>query len=389
MPSRERPPRRRRTRTRVLVAAVVLAGVLGVVAVPGALAESGPNSPAASAAEWARTHGLGGVVTWAEQVSYTLNPPRTGGTVEGGITSQTPVTVASAAPGAPATTSAPAPSPVPVPTAPDPLPVPAGLTALPGEGQWRTLAVANGRTAARVAQVRPDSAHTSYVVSLVWMDPAALSFNLHPGTQVPGAVTGATSLLAGAEKDAVWATFNSGFQLQDAHGGYWQNGQTKAALQTGAASMVLTSDGHLSVVSWPGGEPAAGVAAVRQNLSLLIDRGQIAPTVYSTVTSDWGRTVGNAAYVWRSGVGVRADGTVVVACGPALSVATLAEALHAAGAQSAMELDINKSWTSFITYDQPGAVPHRLTSDQVPAANRYLSSSTRDFVAVIPRKAGA
>jgi hypothetical protein len=93
--------------------------------------------------------------------------------------------------------------------------------------------------------------------------------------------------------------------------------------------------------------------------------------------------------VWRSGVGVRADGTVVVACGPALSVATLASALRAAGAQTAMELDINKDWTSFITYDQPGSVPHRLTPDQIPAANRYLSASARDFVAVVPRGAGA
>jgi hypothetical protein len=44
-------------------------------------------------------------------------------------------------------------------------------------------------------------------------------------------------------------------------------------LAAGAASMVLTSDGHLSVRAWPGGVPQAGVAAVRQNLSLLIDHG--------------------------------------------------------------------------------------------------------------------
>lgn len=55
-----------------------------------------------------------------------------------------------------------------------------------------------------------------------------------------------------------------------------------------------------------------------------------------------GKTVGNAASVRRSGIGVRADGTSVVACNPALSVATLPSALQAAGVQNAMELDINK-----------------------------------------------
>jgi hypothetical protein len=273
--------------------------------------------------------------------------------------------------------------------APDPLTLAPALTALAGEGQWTSLATFSGRTAARLAQMRPDAVHTSFLVSVVWMDPSVLRFTLHPGTQVPGAVPGASSLLAGAERSAVWATFNSGFQMKDAHGGYWQNGQTVVPLSVGAASMVLSSDGHLSVMAWPGGGPQAGVVAVRQNLSLLIDHGVTAPSVNSKVTADWGKTVGNAAYVWRSGVGVRADGTVVVACGPALSVATLASALQAAGAQTAMELDINKDWTSFITYDQPGSVPHRLTLDQIPAASRYLSASARDFVAVVPRGAVA
>ena len=383
MDSGVRVTRRRRFRLRVAVSALVLAAVVGGVSVPLALAGEGPNSPAAAVAEWARMHGLGGVVTFMEQVAYAVNPPRSGGTVAGGIQTPTPAQVA-----VPATRTT-TPSAPTGPAAPAPLTLAAGLSPLAGEGQWRSLATVNGRTAARVAQMRPDAVHTSYLVSVVWMDPSLLTFTLHPGTQVPGAVPGATSLLSGAERSAVWATFNSGFQMKDAQGGYWQNGQTVVPLSTGAASMVMTSDGRLSVMAWAGGAPATGVVAVRQNLSLLIDHGVIAPSVSSKVTSDWGKTVGNAAYVWRSAVGVRADGTVVVACGPALSVATLANALQAAGAQSAMELDINKDWTSFITYDQPGAVPHRLTPDQIPSPNRYLSASPRDFVAVAPRGAGA
>lgn len=46
-----------------------------------------------------------------------------------------------------------------------------------------------------------------------------------------------------------------------------------------------------------------------------------------------------------------ADGSIVYAMGPALSVRTLAELLHRAGAVRAMELGINTEWVSFMTHD--------------------------------------
>jgi hypothetical protein len=53
-----------------------------------------------------------------------------------------------------------------------------------------------------------------------------------------------------------------------------------------------------------------------------------------------------------------------------------------------MELDINQSWTNFITYTHPRngvAVPHMLTKDEHPNPYRYLQPSSRDFVAVLTR----
>ncbi len=381
MDSAEGVPHSQPLRLRTAVSALVLVGILGVVSVPVAVGGAGPGSPSGRVAQWARAHGLGGLVTWLEGPHHAPNALGSAGTVDS--RSATPTPLSAVTPSASQTTVS-----VPQgPVAPDPLGVPAGLTPLAGEGQWSSLVVVDGRTAARVAQVRPDAIHTSSVVSVVWMDPTLLGFSLHAGTQVPGTVPGVSSMLAGAERAAVWATFNSGFQMKDARGGYWQNGRSMVPLVTGAASMVLTSDGRLSVVAWPGGSPQTGVVAVRQNLSLLIDHGVEVPSVHSTVVADWGRTVGNVPYVWRSGIGVRADGTVVEASGPSLTAATLAHVLQSAGAQTAMELDINKDWTSFITYGQPGAVPHRLAADQVPSATRYLSPSARDFVAVVPRGA--
>jgi hypothetical protein len=220
------------------------------------------------------------------------------------------------------------------------------------------------------------------------MSPQLLRFVQHPGYQVPGTPLTGADQLTSAERADVLATFNSGFQMVDARGGYWQNGVTVAPLVRGAASMVLSRDGRFQVEAWPGGQPGAGTAAVRQNLSLLVDHGAISPLVASRSTRAWGKTVGNAAYVWRSAVATRSDGADLFVVGPAMSVSTLAAVLRDAGATEAMELDINRDWTNFITYTHPGpgvAVPHKLTSDMRPNAYRYLNPSTRDFVAVLPR----
>lgn len=224
--------------------------------------------------------------------------------------------------------------------------------------------------------------------AVVWMDPHLARFDLHPGFDVPGPVTGATDHLTGSQRGSVLATFNSGFTMVDARGGYWQKGTTKRALRVGAASMVFTTSGGLDVRTWQGGEPGGNIVAVRQNLDLLVNHARITPAVSDPSSTAWGKTVGNRAFVWRSAVGVRADGSVVFVVGPALSVATLANLAHAAGAVRAMELDINQDWTNYLLYHHlvsGGVQPAKLTPDEVPNPHRYLASSSRDFVAVLPR----
>ena len=54
--------------------------------------------------------------------------------------------------------------------------------------------------------------------------------------------------------------------------------------------------------------------------------------------------------MWRSGLGVTADGAVVYVAGPGLSALSLANLLVRAGAVRAMELDINTDWVDFFTY---------------------------------------
>lgn len=377
-----RGTRVRRRRWALLAAALVALVAIPTWSVAGALAAPGTDTTAARLAEWARGHGLGPVVTALEQLQYDLDPPAVGGRLAGGIPTapaDSATTTAAPGPGASRTNDYDV-APAAIPSQARP--------ALPGEGVWRTLLSVSGHPAARVAFLRPDSRHTSYAAGVVWMDPHLLTFRLHPGYTVPGAVPHVADSLTGSEQATVLATFNSGFKMVDARGGYWQSGHTVVRLRTGAASMVFTTSGGLDVRAWPGGSPGPGVLAVRQNLDLLVDNGKVTHEVSDRSSAVWGRTVGNAAYVWRSALGVRADGSLVFVVGPALSVHTLADLIHAAGAVRAMELDINKDWTNFLLYHHGsgGSVtPDKLTPDEVPNSYRYLQPSSRDFVAVLPR----
>ena len=268
---------------------------------------------------------------------------------------------------------------------PDPI-RPRTLPALPREGNWQPLVILHGQTAVRAAFLRPDAQFTSARVGVAWVNQRLVTVVLHPGDTTPGGSgLSQPSQVPGSQRDRLLATFNSGFLMSAARGGYWQNGTSVIPLRRGAASMVFYRDGHLDVVRWSGASPQRDVAAVRQNLTLLVDHGRVTPEVDS---ASWGATLGGGMYVWRSAVGVRSDGALVFAVGPSLSARTLANILRDAGAVRAMELDINPEWTNFMTYTHPRrgvAVPHMLTSDAQPNPYRYLQPSSRDFVAVLAR----
>lgn len=378
--SKRRQSRRRIRRVSMMVLLVFVLAVGWSIA--GALRAPGSDSTAARLAEWGRGHGLGVAVTWLEDAQYAANPPIVGGSPAGGIPRAT-----RSEPRRVRTSSSPRPARighVPAPLAAQLQP------ALPGEGHWQTLTSVHGRPAIRAAFLRPDSQHTSYLAGVAYMDQSLVRLVLHPGLDQPGGKGWSQqSQIPVNGQDRLLATFNSGFRLGDARGGYWQSGKQVGQLRNGAASLVVMANGRVDIQRWTHGNAVpSGIGAVRQNLDLLISGGTISSTIDSPDTRTWGRTVGNAAYVWRSGLGIRADGSLVSVVGPALSVASLARLLHTAGAVRAMELDINRDWTSYMTYTHTASgalVPHPLTNDEHPDAYRYLRPSSRDFLAVHAR----
>jgi hypothetical protein len=162
----------------------------------------------------------------------------------------------------------------------------------------------------------------------------------------------------------VAAVFSAGFRLEDSHGGWYADGREARPLIPGAASLVLRRDGTADVGAW-GSEVRMSpeVASVRQNLVPLVDGGRLNPTCATGGTAEWGSTVGQAAYIHRSGFGVTARGAEVYVGGPLLSVCSLGEILRSAGVVRGMELDINPAWVSGAYL--PAPTPRPADSDQV------------------------
>jgi len=221
-----------------------------------------------------------------------------------------------------------------------------------GDGLWRPVGRAvNGISAVYETNLKiPDE--PGAIAGIVWMDMRLLRATLYSGSISPGGLTWKfTAPVQPAAAKTLVVAFNGGFKFPASRGGYLSEGKLVFPLRVGAASLVIFKNGSATVGQW-GRDVTMGptVVAVRQNLDLLVDHGQPVPGLSHYDTSAWGSTLGGIPNVWRSGVGVTANGALVYVAGPSLTVVDLADLLVRAGAIRAMELDINPYWTIFADY---------------------------------------
>lgn len=403
---RDRWWRRRRPKyalRALLVALLLLVGYTAVTMYPY-ITGPGTDPLNARVAEWARDHGMSTLVTWLENESYTAPP--TGGNLsasqlallkskaksgvrhgqgQGQGQGQPAKTSAQGKKASGASAVAPA-----ADLPPDIAPLAAGRIA--GEGVWQPAVLnAAGAPVVETAALRPDSQHTSALAYAAWLDQKALRFSLYPGYQQPGGSWSMPDELTEDQRPGLVASWNGGFKVRpdDALGGFYADGRTAVPLTPDRAAEVFYTDGSMKVGLWDRDESMQpNVAAVRENLNLLVDNGRVAVGEYDGSGAQWGYTIMGWYYIARSGVGMTANGDIVYVAGSELSVYTLAQLLKAAGAVYAMELDINPSWVSFMTYngiaDPADPTPTKLW-DFNQSANRYFEPSDRDFVAVHAR----
>lgn len=374
---KEVPPHVRRRRKivwrSILAAFLLIVGYVGVTLYPY-LAAPGTDRLNARIAEWGRDHHLGWAVTWLENATY--KAPPTGGSLSASQLAQLQ-----------GATAAPPPPKVKADLPTDIVPLASGT--VPGEGIWHPVTMnASGVPIVEKAALRPDAQHTSDLAYVVWMNQKALSFTLHPGYQQPGGNWNTPDLVPVSQRANLVATWNGGFKVKpdDALAGFYAEGRAVVPLVSGKAAEVFYKDGSLKIGMWGRDETMdPTITAVRQNLSLLVDKGQVTVGPGDGSSQQWGYTIKNSYFIARSGVGMTATGDIVYVSGRFLSVYTLAELLKSAGAVSAMELDINPDWVSFMNYS-PGSSPAVPTItklwDFTQPADRYFQPSDRDFVSV-------
>jgi hypothetical protein len=274
---------------------------------------------------------------------------------------------------------------------------PAALAALgpnsdPGEGHWQAgPASAKGTPALYATYVRPDPTDPNVTAGIARFDQRLVATRLIAGTKEPDRRRWPEDGEVPAELlSSLVATLNSGFKMSDSQGGYFAQGDTAVPLRQGAASLVIDDTGHATVGAWGQDiQPGPHIAAVRQNLSLIVDHSRPVPGLDVNADNRWGSAKNQLQYTWRSGIGVDPAGNLYHVAGDQLTLRTLARALAAAGAVRGMELDIHPNMVHLFVYRHgPGTdmpVPTKLLANMRGPAERYLVPDLRDFVAITQR----
>jgi hypothetical protein len=263
------------------------------------------------------------------------------------------------------------------------------------DGGWQPLGpIVGGRPVIARASVKPDSTRPYAQAAVVRIDLSQVDLHYVLGTNEPVSARGTqlvprTGFIPAADQspDRLLAAFNGGFKSIHGNYGVSIDGANIITPSYGLASLVIFNDGSIDLGSWGIDiTNTDNIAAVRQNCPMLVDSGNINPSVNDGNRKEWGYTVKNLDTTWRSGIGITADKRFLIyATGNSLTVQSLGEALRMAGAFNAMQLDINGFYTRFATF-RPAAANSRhpvaaekLLNEMSVAANQFLEPYDRDF----------
>ena len=259
-----------------------------------------------------------------------------------------------------------------------------------GEGVWTTAGLP--RTAPNdvlMAKtfVRPDKSRPYALVGVLLIDSRRIRLNMTGGTVDPGGDRGVkgSGVIPSEAQSKLLVAWNGGFKGPHGSYGMIADGKEYRPMRAGLATICSYKDGVVTMGEW-GTDLAATdtIAACRQNAVLLVKDGQISKRT-AEGNDTWGYVAVNSAefITWRSAVGVTKDGSLLIAAGNSLSAATLASALWAVGAHTAMQLDINSPYVLLSQfYQQPdGTLRAERFMDNMPdSPARFLKTQERDFM---------
>ena len=269
------------------------------------------------------------------------------------------------------------------------LPSPASACSATACSTWKNPEPWTGKTPSVMTTVfTPNSAEPTVTAYAAWINTSTTNVALYPGYKGPGPSTlpRGPQMVPLTARSRLLATFNSGFYESDAAAGFFTHHTLYFPMVKGSATLIQYKDGSVDIKAWDGGKsPGANVLMARQNLPLLVNNS--VPTQSSSDNAQWGLTLHGVPAVWRTALGIDAQGNLIYAAAPSQTAHSLALLMSKLHVVRAMQLDINPAWPIFVTYADRGAKgPSLFVPNSNQISTRFLYSSTKDFFAVFASK---
>ena len=223
--------------------------------------------------------------------------------------------------------------------------------------------------------VHPHAIKPFVYVAVVAIDLARVDLRLVAGMDEPESKAVPKDKRPGLVPEAdcadLLAVFNGGYKARHGNFGMMLAGDTFVPPRDDACTIGLMKDGSVEVATWPElAGSAASMTAFRQTPPCMVERGAL----HAALDADehqkprkWGASEEGEVEIRRSAVGVDATGRVLLyGLGEWTTAKALAEGMKAAGAVTAAQLDINWSYTFFLSYGRAAGGALEVTSTLVP-----------------------
>jgi len=219
------------------------------------------------------------------------------------------------------------------------------------------------------------------IADIVIIDPRHARLHLVCGSREPAPFGNGS--IPKEHRDTALMAFSGGFQYRHGHEGIVIDGKALKPMKQHAGTLVVLRDGRVKVGRW--GKDFTRVTPdmqyARQCL-LLVENGAFNEhEPYKAYALD------RRFYVYRTAIGVCADGRMVYAGGDKLSAAGLAKAMIAAGAVSAICLDMNRgnATCGLFAQDAKGRLTINPLTSRFLNPSRFLGNNYRDFFYLVSK----
>jgi hypothetical protein len=322
-----------------------------------------------------------GAVAWVEDLVY-------------GAEDQIHLAMTSEAP--PATYwEVPALSPVPAAPeddAPPSFAAPSPRVAARGDGEWIAVRASTDgeRAALYKTLVHPDPKRPYAVVAIVAMDLREIDLEMVAGTEEPESTKVPRSHRPGvvpdADKPAVMAVFNGGFKAMHGSFGMRIGQDTFLPPREASCTIALLPDEDIEIRTFSAiKDDEPHMIAFRQTPPCLVERGEPNKRLLNEFTRNWGASVSGDTIIRRSALGLSRDKRFLFyGLGDAVSARSIGDALLAAGAYDAAQLDVNSAYPRFmlVAHDPAGSLA--LTDPLIPGlhykpSEYVVTPEPRDF----------